>query len=65
MKMYLYNFRDIWIIYNNVPFNKPITDDEVGMWRKSALMIHECQHTDLVVWFRSKVPNDQTMEIEV
>lgn len=64
MKVYLYNFSDIWILYYKEP--QFVKDNSInGVKRFPRWMLHDREHTDLVEYYTSKIPRGKYMEEEI
>ena len=63
MKVYFYNYDDIWILYSDQPFCVPIKLEDVHKYRKRSIKYHEDR--DTVEWFLGKIKQDTQVEWEL
>ena len=63
MKVYFYNYDDIWILYSDQPFNEHIKGDNLHMYHERSIKYHEDR--DTVKWFLSKIKKDTQIKWEL
>jgi len=63
MRVYFYNYDDIWILYSDQPFDERIKGDNLYKYHKRSIKYHEDR--DTVEWFLGKIKQDTQVEWEI
>ena len=65
MKVYLQNFKGIWILYSDKPISPNIKDEGVVDYANRSFMCHIEDEEEIVYWARTKIHEGETVEWEL
>lgn len=63
MRVYFYNYDDIWILYSDQPFDERIEGANLYKYHKRTIKYREDR--DTVKWFLGKIKKDTQVEWEL